>query len=107
MSSTLYLTDLQREELVHKTSILRDEPDLMESYEVTQEEADRLAHVIDQSDVPELSSKEAQILANEVDNLIEIALGNMDTTDTQERRRLAAYIGSMRSLLTKLEGIAP
>lgn len=101
------LTPLQREELVHKTSILQGEQDLLDSYELTQEEADRLAHVIEHSDRPELSTKEAEILDNEVENLIEIATGNMDTADVQERRQLASYIGSMKNLRTKLQGIAP
>lgn len=96
------LTKLQRDELRHKLDIMESEEDLLESYEVTADEVRDIARRV-ALPVTELTDDEAGVLAGEVENLLEIAQSNMDTADDAARRQLAAYMGSMRGLLNKLQ----
>lgn len=96
------LTKLQREELQHKLSIMEDEQDLLDDYEVTADEVRDIARRVNLTET-ELTDDEAGVLGGEVENLIEIAMSNMDSGTPDEQRQIAAYVGSMRNLFRKLQ----
>lgn len=98
----LRLTPLQREELLHKLEILREEPELLEAYRVTEDELGRLAARTAAGELL-LSEPERALLVSEAENLLQIALDNVELLDGAERRETAGYIRSMRNLKTKLE----
>jgi len=103
MAIAIKLTELQREELLHKLNIIEHEDDLLESYEITSTQAADIARRVGEQ-VTVLTKDEADILVGETENLIEIAQGNMEWAQPAERTQMAAYIGSLRKLIKKLEG---
>lgn len=97
------LTKLQAEELHHKLSIVVDEPDLLESYEISEQQAqaaiDALPYeggefVFD----PAISD----VLDGEVENLLDIAAANMDIAVDGDAAQLRAYMSSLTSLRRKI-----
>ena len=98
---TIYLTALQIEEIAHKADILASEPDLQESYEVTQEQADAFAERFrtTQPAAHSLSVTEAQIIAGELDNAAAIALEAFQYDG--DKQALAAY-RSFKGVVKKL-----
>lgn len=98
----LRLTPLQREELLYKLEILREEPELLKAYRVSEDELGRLAARIAAGELLP-SEPERTLLASETENLLQIALDNVELLDGVERRQTAGYIRSMRNLKAKLE----
>ena len=98
----LPFTALQAGEIAHKACIVRDEPDLLESYELTHGQASALAaaflaaqHGGDVDVLPEW----VDVIVGEIDNSIEIAQANQEVDGPGTH---LAYIKSMRSLQAKV-----
>lgn len=93
-------TKLQIEEICHKLCILRDEEDLRESYDVTSNQIDSLLTIFMQANpgVVEFDSKHADMIAEELDNLVDIATGNIEFGDM-------SYLGYRRSINLAIKSI--
>lgn len=100
---TVKFTKMQLEEAQHKLCILRDEPDLQESYEVTAKEA---AAVCDtflkaQPGFVEFPHKFAEVIVGEFDNLLDIAEANLNTDENP--MALRAYMGSLKQCMARIK----
>lgn len=100
-------TQLQLDEVCHKLSIIRDEPDLQESYDVSQEEAENFYEYF-------YNSKEGEIDLNFEEKYIEILIGEIQNSmermwsnwqDCNDQSEGASY-RSMNLLLKKIKNIS-
>jgi hypothetical protein len=97
-------TELQAGEIAHKACVVRDEPDLQESYELTQEQAEVFAQAFlaaQHGGLVEVLPEWVDVITGELENAIEIALANaeVDLPGTH-----LAYIRSMRGAIAKTKG---
>lgn len=93
-------TKLQINEICHKLSIVRDEPDLCESYKVTPDEVDVTLQVFMRAEpgVVEFDAKHADMIAEELENCVDIATGNIEFGDM-------SYLGYRRSMNMAINSI--
>lgn len=82
------LTTLQLEEITHKLSILTCEPDLQESYEISENDAEQLHQRFQQARAGDwviLEPHVVDIIVGEIGNRMDIALSNWkDMNDAHE-----------------------
>lgn len=100
-------TQLQIQEAAHKMCTVRDEPDLLESYELTSEEASDLAamflkHQAGKTAVFQIDPRYLDVLQGEFENCIEIATDNLGQGDPSQ----LSYIRSMKNAITKIKEAA-
>lgn len=102
--ATIHLTKLQSEELEHKLTILRDEQDLLDSYEMKAEDAQALIDALPNGEgLFVFDEKYTDAMAGEIENLIDIASGNMEIAHPEQMAQLRGYMSSMRQLIKKLQ----
>lgn len=95
------LTALQVTELRHKLEIVVDEEDLLESYEVEEDEVNKLIASLPLNDgLWEFDDKYLDLIEGEVQNALDIANDNVSGGHPE----WSAAARSMRNLLKKLEG---
>ena len=98
---TVKLSKLQAEEIAYKLTIVRDETDLLESYELTAEEIDELIGAVPPvGGVFQFASKYEDVLVGELENCLEIAQDNLDNGDMS----YLSYIRSIRNAINKIKG---
>lgn len=99
-------TKLQAEEIAHKLCIVRDEDDLLDSYELDRTTAERGAEAFLSNQGGGLINFDAALadcIVGELDNSVEIALANLDAgAGPEEQAELRGYISSMRAAQRKL-----
>lgn len=104
MQKNINLTKLQSEELNHKLAIIRDEPDLQESYEMTSEDAQQLIDALPDTDGAfSFDAKFSNALTGECENLLDIAQANMDCAGDSEIGQIRGYMSSISGLIRKIE----
>lgn len=94
------LSAAQLQEAQHKATILCEEPDLQESYEVTAEAAEALRERLFAA-IPGrlmLTVDEAEILAGELENAAEIDEANVEAGDDDSRRSLRSMRNGVRKI---------
>lgn len=99
-------TKLQAEEIAHKACIVRDEPDLQDSYELSEEQATAMADAFlaahNGGDV-DVRPDWVDCIVGEVENLIDIAKDNQEIDGPGSH---LAYIKSMRSAIESVKRAA-
>lgn len=98
-------TRMQAGEIAHKLSIVRDEPDLLDSYELSEAQASKAADAFmaaSNGGLIEFDAEIADCIVGELDNSVDIALANMDCADDEGMAELRAYISSMRAAQRKV-----
>jgi hypothetical protein len=102
-TTPIKFTSEQAAEIAYKLDILAMEPDLVESCELTNEEACKLAALFigGKAGTYNVPDKFASVIAEELENSAEIALDNLLDGDTESG--LQVYIKSMRQAIKKLE----
>lgn len=100
---TVRFSKLQLEEIQHKASIVRDEPDLQESYELTEGQAIACSDFFLQAMPGSLTFERSYIamLIGEIENLVEIAQDNLDCAEN--RMQHLSYMSSLKGLVRKLK----
>lgn len=102
---TIHVTKLQSEELQHKLTIVRDERDLLDSYEVTEDEVQALLDALPQAEGEfAFEEKYVDLFVGESENLIDIAESNLDRCNDSELAQMRGYISSIRGLIRKFNG---
>lgn len=102
----LSLTKLQWDECCHKLVILCDEPDLQESYEINQFEADEVHHMFDDALLVrgryevDFDDKYIEVLIGELQNCIDIATDNIFSCGDNDWR---GYMSSLGRVVTTLK----
>lgn len=99
---TIRFTELQAGEIAHKACIVRDDPDLLESYEITEEQASALANAFlaaQRGGAVDVQPEWVDVIVGEIENLIEIAEHNMAIEGPHPH---LAYISSMRQAASKV-----
>jgi hypothetical protein len=97
-------TELQAGEIAHKACIVRDEPDLQDSYELTQEQAEQFAKAFlaaQHGGLVDVLPEWVDVITGELENAIEIAQANAETDLPGTH---LAYIRSMRGAIAKANG---
>lgn len=95
-------TELQAGEIAHKACIVRDEPDLLESYDLTEQQAGDFADAFlaaQRGGDVEVRDEWVDCIVGELENLIEIAQDNQDADGPGAH---LAYIKSMRQAVSRV-----
>jgi hypothetical protein len=101
---TIHLTKLQSDELHHKLVILRDDEDLRESCEISEEAVENLIAALPNGEgLFTFDEEHGMVMAGEVENLIDIARSNMRGASDKEMASLRGYMNSMRRLSKRLQ----
>lgn len=94
------LSKLQADELAHKMTIVRDEADLLESYEVSDDQVQALLDAIPAAGGVLVVDKQFEdLMVGELENAIEIAEANLECGELGNLSR----IGSLRGAIRKIE----
>lgn len=96
-------TELQAGEIAHKACIVRDEPDLLESYELTEQQAGAFADAflgVPNGGEVDVQPEWVDVIVGEIENAIEIAKDNMDVDGPHPH---LAYIRSLRQTVSKVQ----
>jgi hypothetical protein len=104
MKITVKLTPTQAGEIFHKVSIIDEEPDLQESYELTPADVAALMDTFRRDDLGAYTfdSKYVDVLCGELDNTLDIAAANLPGLDGTEAASLRGHISSMKGAQRKL-----
>ena len=95
-------TELQAGEIAHKACIVRDEPGLQESYDLTEQQAEAFADAFlaaQRGGEVEVQPEWADVINGEIENLIDIAMYNIEVDGPHPH---IAYIRSMRQAASKV-----
>lgn len=105
MSVTVKLTKIQAQEVRHKMQILAEEPELQESYEISEDEAADLAATFENNEQGQytFAAKFAEVIASELENSLDIASANHRHGGSASD---LAYIKSLKSAVQKIRGAA-
>lgn len=101
----LSLTELQWGEVCHKLSILTDEPDLQDSYDLDQRESDVIyelfyaAPLIKGRRVVEFDDDYIDLLIGEIENTMEIASANIEDCGDDGWRGIRSSLGRLKKEL--------
>lgn len=100
---TYRFTEFQSGEIAHKLGVIAEEPDLQESYGVSEEETEAvlaLFRVRGAIEV-ELSERWAEIIAEELEDAIEVQRSNT-TGHADIDQPIASYVSSISGAIRKL-----
>jgi hypothetical protein len=100
-------TKLQAGEIAHKACIVRDDEDLRESYELTEEQAEEFAYAFLAAELcggeVEVQPEWADVIDGEIENALEIAQSWLE----DEGPTVLSYIRSMRQAANKVRQAFP
>lgn len=97
---TVTLTALQVQEITHKLGIVAEEEDLLESYEITQEEAEELEACFVRPGPCTFDARFASVIVGELENSLEIWQRNYRQDKDPEKLGL---VRSIRDAIKKIE----
>lgn len=95
-------TQLQLDEICYKLSIVRDEPDLLDTYECTEQFASDLHDIFYKAkpgDVVKFTPEQAEIIVNELQNHCD----NFAADVSEGQIEALATLNSMRQAMRKIE----
>ncbi len=98
-------TNFELDEIAHKMNIIASEPDLQDSYEITEAEAEAMFKrwLPRRAGVYTISKEEAEIIQGEIENSLEISKDNLETGDDNSRYDVVRF----QKLLRKIKEQTP
>lgn len=102
VGTKIKFTALQAGEIAHKACIVRDEPDLLDSYDINEQQAGAFADAFlaaQHGGEVEVLPVWADAIVGELENLIEIAQANQEVDGPGTH---LAYIKSLRAAIAKV-----